>query len=431
MNRRMAGLALLGLAGAVALGITWAVRQPELPPELPAARAPDAAAAARGEALAALGNCAVCHAGTGGQPYAGGQPVNTPFGTIHATNITPDVETGIGAWSLAAFTRAMREGVARDGRHLYPAFPYDHFTRVTDDDIAAVYAYLMAQAPVPSVVPENTLRFPFNQRILMAGWNALFLEAGPYVPDPARSDTWNRGAYLAEGLGHCGACHTPRNPLGALDPGRHFAGATNAGWHAPALGEGSPAPVPWTADALVNYFLDGWDRDHGIAAGPMTKVVDQMAALSEDDAYAIAEYVLSFQPDDGAARDEVVAFAAARDFGSPETPAAGPPLDDPVLVAGRDTFARVCANCHRTGTQAAPLALTSTVNGPDPSNLLRIIDEGLAPPAASFDRTMPGFRGALSETDLVAMAAFLRAHFSQKPAWPDLAARVAAIRAGN
>lgn len=431
MKRRTAGLALLGLAGAVALGIAAAVRQPEIPPELPSARVPDAAAAARGEALAALGNCAVCHAGTDGRPYAGGRPVVTPFGTIHATNITPDVETGIGTWSLAAFTRAMREGVARDGRHLYPAFPYDHFTRVTDEDIAAVYAHLMAQAPAVSVPPANTLRFPFDQRILLAGWNALFLDAGPFVPDPSRSDAWNRGAYLAEGLGHCGACHTPRNALGALDQGRHLGGATNAGWHAPALGDGSPAPVPWTADALVNYFLDGWDRDHGIAAGPMTKVVDQMAALSEEDAYAIAEYVLSFQSDAESARDAAVAFAAALYFGSPETPAAGPAMEDPVLVAGRDTFARVCANCHRTGTQAAPLALTSTVNGPDPSNLLRIIDEGVTPPAASFDRTMPGFRGALSEEDLVALAAFLRAHFSREPAWPDLAARVAAIRAGD
>src|SRR5690606_16777767 len=169
---------------------------------------------------------------------------------------------------------------------------YDHFTRVSDDDIEAIYAFLMSQEPVSAPREANGLAFPFNQRILLAGWNLLFLDNRRFEPDPQQSEEWNRGAYLAEGLGHCGACHTPRNLLGAVDANRHLAGADVESWHAPALDSSSPAPAPWTADALVNYFLDGWDGDHGIAAGPMTPVVDGLAAMSEDDAYALAEYVL-------------------------------------------------------------------------------------------------------------------------------------------
>jgi len=175
-----------------------------------------AATIARGQLLAALGDCAVCHTEVnGGAINAGGRAIETPFGTIYSTNITPDPETGIGAWSYPAFERAMREGIHRDGRHLYPAFPYPHFAKTTDADLQALYAYLMAQTPVRADAPENTLAFPFNLRPLMAGWNALFHRADVFEADPTKPAMWNRGAYLVEGLGHCGACHSPRNALGA------------------------------------------------------------------------------------------------------------------------------------------------------------------------------------------------------------------------
>ena len=174
---------------------------------------------ALGARLAAIGNCNVCHTAPGGAPFAGGLALPTPFGTIQSTNITPDPATGIGRWSETAFVRAMREGVDREGRHLYPAFPYDHFTRVTDQDNRALYAYLMTRRPIQASPPPNDLRFPFDQRILLAGWKMLYLRQGPLAIETDRSPEWNRGRYLVEGLGHCGACHTPRDGLGAEQRG--------------------------------------------------------------------------------------------------------------------------------------------------------------------------------------------------------------------
>jgi mono/diheme cytochrome c family protein len=186
---------------------------------------------ARGAQLAALGNCATCHTADGGRPYAGGYPVKTPFGTVYGTNITPEPDTGIGRWSLAAFERAMREGLDRQGRHLYPAFPYDHFAKLTHDDIRALYAFLLTREPVRAEAPANSVIVP---RPFVAVWKAMYLRRAVFEPDPARDATWNRGAYLAEGLAHCGACHTPRNRLGAEELSEHFSGGEVDGWHAGA-----------------------------------------------------------------------------------------------------------------------------------------------------------------------------------------------------
>jgi mono/diheme cytochrome c family protein len=414
----------------------YALRYPAIAPITPPAAdsfAPELLEA--GEVLVAMGDCAVCHTAPGGEPLAGGLPLETPFGVIHSTNITPSVETGIGAWSLDAFRRSMHEGVDRNGQYLYPAFPYDHFTRVTDGDVEAIYAYLMSQDPVEAPPPPNALGFPFNQRLLLAGWNLLFLDEGRFEPDPNQSESWNRGAYLAEGLGHCGACHSPRNAFGAVDSAQHFAGANVEGWQAFALNASSPAPVPWTADSLVGYFLDGWVEDHGVAAGPMRDVVNEMAQISEDDAYAIADYLLSFQNQDDvdARTDAALAFAEERDFGGTVTPATGPTTvsADAGIAAGQATFARVCANCHRSGTGPAPLALSSTVAGPDPSNIIHIINEGIIPPDAAYEQTMPAFGGALSDEDITNLVRFVRSHFSQGPEWPNVLERVREIRTGH
>jgi len=426
------------LIAAVAVGglFAWAARWPVFEPiDRPERESFDAALVEKGATLAALGACAVCHTAEGGEAYAGGRPLPTPFGVIHATNISPDPETGIGRWSEAAFRRALRRGIDRAGNHLYPAFPYDHFTRLTDDDITALYAYVMTRTPAAAETPENTLAFPYNIRLAMAGWNLLYLDAGGFEPNPARDEQWNRGAYLVEGIGHCGACHTPRNVFGAEKAGVPLAGGDVEGWHATALNAASPAPAPWDEDEMVNYLLDGWDGNHGIAAGPMTPVVDELAAISDDDAYAIAAYVLSFQAGDGdGARGESArAFAAARAFGGTETPAGGPTPPagaDSAFGRGLAVFARVCANCHRANARAAPLALTSTVNSPDPRNFLQIVVDGIVPPEGAFDRSMPGFGGALSDADLVDLATFVRAHFSKNPEWDDLEVTVQVVRDG-
>ena len=385
----------------------------------------------KGASLVAIGDCAVCHTKPGGDSLAGGREIRTPFGTIVSTNITPDFDTGIGAWSLPAFTRALREGVDRLGRYLYPAFPYDHFTKVKDDDIAAIYAYLMTLPPVGAPKPKNELPFPYNVRVLLAGWNFLFLRQGAYSPDPARDDQWNRGAYLVEGVGHCGACHTPRNIFGAERRiSARFAGETLEGWHAPALNMASPAPAPWTADAMVNFLLDGWDGDHGIAAGTMTAVVNGLGSLSEDDAYAIATYILSFQDQTNVdARTKAAkSFAEKVAFG-PSSPA--PSQLGAASERGEATFARVCANCHRAGTNTAPLALSSVVSGPDPRNLIHIIDRGIEPPQNALDHSMPAFGGSLSASDLADLVTFVRSRFSEKPAWSNVSVLITEARAAE
>ena len=225
---------------------------------------------------------------------AGGRAIETPFGTIYSTNITPDVETGIGAWSYPAFERAMREGIHRDGRQLYPAFPYTHFARTTDADLQALYAYLMAQTPVRAENRKPALMFPFNWRPLMAGWNALFHRAEVFEADTRQSAEWNRGAYLVEGLGHCSACHSPRNALGAEKASAYLAGGFAEGWEAPPLTSLSHAPIPWSEDELFAYLRSGESRFHGVAAGPMAPVVKELAALPDPDIRAMAVYLASF-----------------------------------------------------------------------------------------------------------------------------------------
>src|ERR1700724_1924720 len=280
--------AMVGVAAAV---LPWRSIAPIARPD---ASVFSAATIARGRQLAALGDCAVCHSKADGAVNAGGRAIETPFGIIYSTNITPDVETGLGAWSYPAFERAMREGIHRDGRHLYPAFPYPHFAKATDADLQALYAYLMAQAPVRADNPKTTLALPFNWRPLMAGWNALFHRTGVFESYSTKSEIWNRGAYLVEGLGHCGACHSPRNVLGAEKASAYLAGGFAEGWEAPPLTSLSHAPIPWSEDELFAYLRTGESRFHGVAAGPMAPVVKELAALPDQDIRAIAVYLASF-----------------------------------------------------------------------------------------------------------------------------------------
>lgn len=233
VRRGLAALAVIVVLGAAGFAaIAWRSEVASIAP-LPRATF-DQKDIERGAALAAIGNCNVCHTTPGGKFYAGGRALPTPFGTIYATNITPDPATGIGGWSEDAFRRALRTGVARDGHHLYPVFPYDHFIYVTDADAHALYAFLMTRAPVSAQAKPNDLRFPFSWRPILAGWKLLYLRHDGFKPEASQSADWNRGGYLVEGLAHCGACHTPRNAEGAEKHDQKFAGGSSEGWNAPA-----------------------------------------------------------------------------------------------------------------------------------------------------------------------------------------------------
>ena len=406
-------------------GLLACARNPAIDPispPLPEAFDPDLVE--RGRELAGFGDCEVCHTGRSGIPFAGGFAIVSPFGTIYTTNITPDPATGIGGWSEEAFRRAMHEGIGRDGKYLYPAFPYDHFTKVTDEDIAAIYAFIMsAVEPAEFTPPPHDLPFPFNIRMGLAAWNFLFLDDRRWEPDPNQDEEWNRGAYLVEGLGHCGSCHTPRNFMGAEVSDRAYEGGFAEGWYAPALDETSTHPVRWSQLALVNYLFDGFDENHGVSAGPMTPVVNHLYDRNEDDVFAMAAYVASLAgmpvPDDDEAREAAsdrIDFAAAVEWDEENPPA---PSDER-LARGAVVFGDLCAGCHKAGADTVDLALTSTVNMPDPANIIRVVRDGVRPPRGAPTRTMPNFAISLTEQNLVDLMVFIRDRFTDAPMWEDV-----------
>jgi nicotinate dehydrogenase subunit B len=416
--------AIIGIAAAV---LPWRAIAPIARPD---ASVYSAATIARGRQLAALGDCAVCHtAADGGAINAGGRAIETPFGTIYSTNITPDPETGIGAWSYVAFERAMREGIHRDGRQLYPAFPYPHFARATDADLQALYAFLMAQDPVRADNRKTRLAFPFNWRPLMAGWNALFHRAQIFQADATQSAIWNRGAYLVEGLGHCGACHSPLNALGAERPNAYLAGGVAEGWEAPPLTSLSRAPIPWSEDEFYAYLRSGESRFHGVAAGPMTPVVKELASLPDQDIRAMAVYLGSFNQDPiGKSAQDVLA-------GELET------LTGTRVVAASAIGARLyqgaCAVCHQVGGPVLfgsrpSLALNSNLHSAVPDNLIQVILHGIASPVSSDLGYMPAFKDSITDAQLAELVSYLRRQFApDKPPWTAVEAAIGRVKGGN
>ncbi|NPT34665.1 molybdopterin cofactor-binding domain-containing protein [Paraburkholderia xenovorans] len=415
-------------AGAVgwlgALSLAPHAIAPVTPP-LAGAFAPDLVA--RGKLLASLGNCAVCHTAHNGVPNAGGKPLDTPFGTVYSTNITPDGQTGIGNWSLEAFMRAMRQGISRDGHRLYPAFPYTSFQNTSDDDLKALYAYLMAQTPVRSRAPETKLAYPFSVRPLMAAWNGLFLGRTAFAASATQSTQWNRGAYLVNGLGHCSACHTPRNAFGAEKTGAAFMGGGIAeGWEAPALSTLSTAPVPWSEDELFSYLRHGHAPLHGVAAGPMAPVVGDLAALPDSDIRAMATYLASLNPLEPNANPAAMAHQVEQASAITGMPAG----------LGARLFDGACAACHHTGSGpqlfgAHPsLALNTNLHSATPDNLIRVILDGIGSPARPELGTMPAYRDSFNDAQVAELVSYLRQQFAGgKPAWQDVTASVARIRA--
>ncbi|MDA7419083.1 molybdopterin-dependent oxidoreductase [Xenophilus arseniciresistens] len=408
-----AGALVVGGLGVVAGLMGW---RPAIAPVSFSAAAYSSETIERGRVLAAAGDCVVCHTAPGGQPYAGGLAMETPFGAIHTTNLTPDAQTGLGQWSFSAFQRAMREGISRDGRHLYPAFPYTAFAKTSDDDLQALYAYFMSLPPVHAPTPANDLKFPFNLRPLMAGWNALFHDPRPHQNVATQSVDWNRGAYLVNGLGHCAACHSPRNALGAEKTGPAFlSGAMIDGWEAPALTALSNSPVPWDAEGLYAYLRHGHSPRHGVAGGPMAEVVREMQALPDADIRAMATYLASFNPAPPPQQPQQKDQA----WSIVQSAAAG---QGQLLGPGQRLFDSACAACHHDGDGPTllgvntPLALNSQLSSARPDNLIRTILDGVRAPATRKLGYMPAFRDALSDAQIAELALYMRARFAPQAA---------------
>lgn len=382
----------------------------------------------RGQQLAALGNCAGCHTAEEGVANAGGRAMHTPFGTVYATNLTPDVQTGLGGWSYQAFERAMRQGISRDGHALYPVFPFTSYAKTSDADMMALYAWLMSQPAVTSHTPEPEMQWGVGWRPLMAVWNGLFHSPEQFVPQPKQSAQWNRGAYLVDGLGHCGACHTPRNALGAeRNTDAYMQGAMVDGWQAPALNLLNPAPVAWSEQEFFRYLRQGHTQHHGIAAGPMGLVVRNLASVPDDDIRAMAVYLASLQPEPR--RDDAQLAPVASQVVADAASLA--PLPD----AAQRLFQGSCGACHHDGDGPQllgvnrPLALNTNLHSDRPDNLLRIVLEGIQAPASKEIGFMPSFANTFSDKQLVMLVDGMRARYApHQPPWRNTAQTLAAMR---
>ena len=369
----------------------------------------------RGRYLAMAGDCAACHTVPGGKPYAGGRPLATPFGTLLAPNLTPDRETGIGAWSNDQFVAALRDGTFPGG-HLYPAMPYTYYTKMTSDDALAIRAYLATLEPVRNEVVANQLPFPFDIRASMIGWNALFFTPGVFRPVTGKSAEWNRGAYLVEGLGHCGACHTEKNFLGGDHSSRALQGGVLQGWFSPNVTADSHVGIgSWSVDDIVQYLATGHNRI-AAATGPMAEVVtDSTSKLSHDDLAAIATYLKDDQPAGGSA---------------PPTPIAA---DDSTMRAGAAIYVDQCAACHAAaGTGIVglfpSLKGSPSVQSVDATSLIRVVLEGarsVATDPAPTGPAMPSFGWKLSDDQVAAVLTYIR------NSWGNAAAAVSAGDVGK
>lgn len=400
----------------------------------PLAKAPviDDASARRGARVAEQGDCAVCHTRPGGAYMAGGLPLVTPFGTLYTTNITPDRDTGIGNWPPEAFVRAMRHGVSRDGHFLYPAFPYVHYSKMSDGDISDLYAYLMSVDPVSARAPENHMMFPMNFRPLVSFWNLLFLRDDRLTDLPDRSAQWNRGRYLVEGAGHCSSCHTPLNFIGGEKNSEHLGGGLVDGWNAPALTGMAQRSNPWTAEQLVTYLRAGVAGHHGAAAGPMLPVSLSLAQLPEADAVAIADYILSLDSNTSPPGPDCAATSAAP--ASTATSGTASHVSARESAEGEALFAGACAGCHgggapmRTIDGRPGLSVVSAATASDPRNLIKTILEGIPMSARAPSHYMPPFADTLDDAHIAALAGYLRSQACAATPWRDLQQTVNTLR---
>lgn len=345
-----------------------------------------------GEYLARAGDCISCHTAPGGIPYAGGLRMQTPFGDMLTPNITPDPATGIGSWSADDFYRALHDGVGRKVGDLYPVMPYTFYTKVTRQDSDAIYAFLMSLKPVSNPVVVNQLRFPFDIRQTMAFWRELYFREGSFVPDPARGADWNRGAYLVEGLGHCSACHSPLNVLGAVKESKAFTGATIDGWFALNLTSDLKTGLgEWSVDQVVTYLKNGALKGKSTTLGDMAEVVhNSLSFMTDADLKAMAVYLKS------------IPAKAVR---------TGPRGVEPVTDQAARLYLDNCSGCHQAKGRGIPgtfppLAGNGVVLASDPADIVRVVLWGV--PMQNGYVPMPGFASALSDQQVAALANYVR-----------------------
>ncbi len=408
---RLIGMAALTVVVIIGSTVSWRLldRDPEISaPDL----VPSPELVARGEYLARAADCAACHNAPGGERFAGGLPFKLPFGTIYSTNITSDRETGIGTWSDDDFVRALHRGIAKDGTHLYPAFPYTSYSGMSRDDVVAIKAYIFSLPAVRKAPPPDRLAFPFNQRWTMAFWNLAFLNAHRFRDTPGLSAEENRGAYLATVLGHCGECHTPRNIAFAMDRSRQFAGAMLQGWHAYNITPDDASGIGgWSNQQLSDYLKTGHSDGRGSAAGPMGEAVaNSLQYLTPTDVAALVSYLrkiktLSSEPTNPAAVSVIKgAFA--------DEP--GPQAHNNTL--GERIFAGNCAGCHLWNGQGrqthyAALAGGRTVSDPDGSNLVQVLLGGADLRTVHPGVVMPSFGKGFSDAELAAVSNYVIGRF--------------------
>ena len=369
--------------------------------------------AKRGEYLARAADCFACHTLARDRPFAGGLPILLPFGALYSTNITADKDTGIGNYSDQDFLNAVQRGIRRDGSRLYPAMPFPSYALMTDADVLAIKAYLFNLPPVRAANIPNTLNFPFNQRWLMTFWSALFAKDKRFTPNTAQSAEWNRGAYVAEALAHCGECHTPRNLAFALDNTNKFGGAVTAGWYAfnitPDKGSGIGA---WSDDELRAYLSAGHAPGRGTAAGPMGEAVDNsFSYMAPDDISALVAYLRSVPP---------IASADLPPGLAPPAPASPKEGNATTDAAGKRVFEGACVSCHDwTGVSRispfATIAGTRGVNDRTATNVAQIVISGTRRETPDGVISMPAFGDAYSDTEIAAVANYVTARFGADP----------------
>ena len=368
----------------------------------------------RGRYLTQAADCESCHTAPGGKPFAGGRAIPTAFGTLYSSNITPDVATGIGGWSDADFLRAVHEGIGKGDRPLYPAFPYDAYAHMADADALAIKAYLFSQKPVRQAPPPNGIRFPFDQRWLLRIWAMLFSRERGFQPAPDRSPAWNRGAYLAEALAHCGSCHTPRHLLQGLDNRKKFAGGEAEGWRAYNITSDRLTGIgAWSDRELTEYLAKGHAEGRGTASGPMGEAVDLgLSHLTPGDVSALVVYLRSIPPMTSKALPPALAGPAST------APKGFAPEAD--AVPGKAIFEGACTSCHGWDgrgnlTTYATLTGARAVNDPSAVNVAQIVLTGSRRTTPQGEAFMPAFGAAYSDAEIAAVANYVTGRFGSAP----------------